>query len=469
MVDETASNDVQSSSEGDNGIDLTSSLEAPNPISPVTMPYDKGLIDAILQEPLSGADNNGQHGTGSGADSGDRTGHVLVSDDNGGSDAAAGAAEAGDTGAGSGEQVARTDAQSDDEHEPPVGGDGAEGAASTVFQTDSEEALTVPDSATTTVLVDGKEEKFTIAELKRDVQGRIPWNEHFRELKEERARFDAERSQWDNMKANEQTMLKTLFEKLQDDPWTAIVDLAIESGQNPASFLPKYFEQAIATAKDTEGLSDEQIQAVIHSKDVQYREKLLENKEEAVRKTTEATKADEEFVRHIERAKSANKIEDGELRSAFENLWKLHEDPSVDFSFEDKSDKERVDATVKYIVNDLRPYQRLGKILYDINPELLQDDELVLDLKKMALDGNPGISDNDIKTIVLEVTGKSQAPSEPQTEATVQTEASTASSTENSTPGTTSQKIPQKEEGRAEDDDNYNPMDMDDILRRHRL
>lgn len=334
-----------------------------------------------------------------------------------------------------------------------------------------EEVVKLSDEAKIVLKVDGKDEEVSVADLKRDFQGRKPWRELYSKLKQDTTAFENRVKTWEaeirTRAEDEVGFIQEFVETAQKDPWEALVKAAIKQGKNPAEFLPQYLKQAMGTARHIAELDEAQIDALVRDKSLTYREKLLQSKEEKGKKVETAKAEDTQIVQHVEALKERHTLTNEDLERGYNFLAQCDQDPNHPFKFGKRTRLDIANATVQYLVNIDRPFVRIGSVLRGIDPELTKDMEFANYVKSVTLDTDPNFTDDEIKEVALGVLGSIKPATPPPV---VQPDSSKAPST----PAPTKEavgKAPQKEAGGAKDEPgdglgDFNPMSMKDILKK---
>lgn len=326
------------------------------------------------------------------------------------------------------------------------------------------------EDAKIAITVDGKEQEVTVSELTRNYQGKIPWNEQYNKLKTAEAEFEAEKATWYKDSQQQQSAMVDLAEMAQKDPWGALVKIAISQKQDPTEFLGQYLAQAKDTIEHVATLSEEDVKLLIREKSLEYKEEMQQqdNKKQEEVKTTHAE--NRKFFDYLTNKQQELKITDDESAAVFKQLKQFSEDPNHPFTFKGMDRYQQADQVFKYITQFDRPITRIEGVLKDIDPKLVNDKQLVLDIKKTLLDNYPETTDAEIREVVLGVIGK-PSPSATQNGSAPKAEADSAKpSTESpkqqagATSGNSHEGVAEAEEDDAED---YNPMDIRDIVNRY--
>jgi len=294
-----------------------------------------------------------------------------------------------------------------------------ESTPSKVFKKGDKE-FALPEDAVLDVKVNGKHQEVTLSELTRNYQGKIPWETHYRTLKEDRVKFDEE----------VQGLNSTFQEAVElsyKDPFKALEKLIIKAGKDPKEYWDTYIKQAEATITHLSGLSAAEKRALFAQKAAEVKEQSLKAKEEAFTKQTSKQQRELELASYIGQKHSENNISQDEWDHAFGVFNAAVETKQVDIT--DWDEKQMADSVCTFITSYLRPTTRLRSVVSGVDKTLASNDTFIGELMKLT---DSKMSDADIKEIVQAYVGNDK----------VEVDSKRALSTEGKKPSTG--KIPPK-------------------------
>lgn len=253
-----------------------------------------------------------------------------------------------------------------------------------------DKTLEVDEATTFTFKVDGKEVQAQVSELIQNYKGKIPWDRHYRQLKQDRAKFDADIKDIDNK-------IKEIVELSQVDPFKALERTMIMAGKNPADFLSIYLKQAQKTAEDIEGKSEDEIKAWVSAKRTEYEAE----KTRLERSKVDAEKQELAVSKFISEKQTEHSISEEELESA----WQFANLPENAQYLAGKTPQQIAELVVNYIINVDRPYTLIENTVGEIAPELRKDGNFVRELRE-HFKNYPNLTRDDIKIVVEGYLGK---------------------------------------------------------------
>lgn len=269
-----------------------------------------------------------------------------------------------------------------------------QGSTKVLVGKQGEKEVEVSDDTTFTFNVDGKQVSPPLSELIQNYKGKIPWDRHYRQLKEDRAKFDSD------VKAAE-TKVREVVELSHTDPFKALERLVVMAGKNPADFLQTYLAQAQKTAEEIAAKSDAELKQFIDSKRIEYEKERVQREKMAVR----AEKGQMEAETYIVAAQTEHGISDDELESA----WALAKAPENIQLLAGKTPKQTAETIIRYILEVDRPYTLIENTVEEISPELRKNGAFLNELKG-HFNGFPNLTKEDIRIVVEGYMGK--APTE---------------------------------------------------------
>lgn len=310
-----------------------------------------------------------------------------------------------------------------------------------------EKEFKLPEDAIVEVKVNGKYEAVTLAELTHNYQGKIPWEKHYRELKEDRVKFDETIQDLNNT-------FQEAIELSNTDPFKALEKLIVRAGKDPKNYWDTYIKQAEATINHLSGLSAAEKRALFAQKAADAKEQSLKAKEEKIAKQTEKQRAEAELSQYIEKKHTENNISQDEWDHAFSVFGAAVEGKHVDITGWDE--KKMADSICNFITSYLRPTTRLKTVVSGIDKGLASDDTFIAELMKLT---DSKMSNSDIKEIVEAYIGS---------DSKVEVESKRASSTEGVKTPSTGKISPKAKETETKADGARAYLSMEEILDEYR-
>lgn len=256
----------------------------------------------------------------------------------------------------------------------------------------------VPEDATTIVKIDGKDVEVSFKELKRNHQGKVPWEKHYGDLKRDRAKFE------DDVKT-----LDTWFTKVLDlvktDPKQALLEIVGRSGRSPADF-PELFQDEL------EGLDENQKQIILKSKDIEHREKKMAADKAARDKEAQEQKSKQDVANYLVGRQKELGISDSEIESAYKLLQNvLAEDTEGKLKLDQKTPFELADLMISHILVNERPNAQITSTIKELFPSASitpSDVDYIKTLISAEKIRNPNLGKEDIAEIVKAVYSSSE-------------------------------------------------------------
>lgn len=257
-----------------------------------------------------------------------------------------------------------------------------------------DQEIELKEDATFTFKVDGAEVSPKISDLIQNYKGKIPWDRHYRQLKQDRANFDSDVKKID-------AKIREIVTLANADPFKALERMLVHAGKNPAEFIPIYLEQARRTAEQIEGKSDDELRAWMNAKATEYeREKV--NLEAAKLKAKEQ---EIETTNWVTAQQAEHKITDEELDAA----WTIANLPENAPLLANKTPMEIAKAVVAYVLEVDRPYTMIEQAVEEVAPDRRHDDRFLRELKD-HFKNYPNFTKDDIKEVIAGVVGTKAVP-----------------------------------------------------------
>lgn len=301
--------------------------------------------------------------------------------------------------------------------------------------------LEVPEEAAFTVKVNSKDEVVPLKDLIRNYQGKVPWEQHYRTLKESERRFQADKKLVDEK-------ITDLVSTLEKDPRGALEKLILWSGKNPADFAALY-------AEELEKLDENGQKQFLTAKRLEHENKTIAATAAELKRQND----DRQLEGYISGKQKQLGISDEELARAFNTLDSLIKEGQ--FDPKGKTGEQIADIVFNFITTTERPYQHMVGLVKKNVPGVTPDAKDIKFLLKLI---EPDMAENDVIDIVKSFYNIDDKNGDSSVEAPASSE---ASSKERPTKAT-SPKIPQKEKAKpkaevGEDDDD--PKTFDDLIR----
>lgn len=253
----------------------------------------------------------------------------------------------------------------------------------------------VPEDAVFRFKVDNKEVEVTTADLKKNYQGKIPWERHYHESKVKAQQLEQREANLTAKETAAQAKLDKILETFEKNPYLAFDEIAKMKGKNPAEYLPVYIAQSKKTMEELEKLTEAQFQALLIQKKVAYeQEKLDEEKEALTKEKTSMTQqgevkaAEDWFAGEI----SANGFTQEELTMAQEVISEHKELPKM-------TPKQIAEQMRAYILEVERPFSMVENAAKEIDPALVGDRKLIAEVRNLI---NPSFTKDDVALILKE-------------------------------------------------------------------
>lgn len=338
----------------------------------------------------------------------------------------------------------------------------------------------IPDDAKITIKVDKKEEEVTLADLKRNYQGKVPLDryhqqsaEEKRKLDEERIAFYAEKKRFESNRQGEGEFVDDLYKTMTEgkDPAGALMKLCKRYRKDPGKVMVQIIDQARATVEHVEKLTPEQLEVYLQrlslaqEKDVHEEDKKLSEQEK------ERQRQVRELQMHIVSECKKHSITEQEYVASEGLLRALVSEGKVDVS--KTPVKEIANTIIAHVLQYQRPQVRLREVVARVDKKLADNLKFIDKIHHVLAASSESrdlslqeYADSAIEEIVRGFAAKPNGAPPPAQTQTQPTEASSTGSPAKAAPGTIPQK---KEEVRADvEEDDLDPLDMKDILRSYK-
>jgi hypothetical protein len=323
-----------------------------------------------------------------------------------------------------------------------------------------ETEVKVPEDAVFKIKVDGKEVEVTLPELQKDYQARVPWNKHYAETKAAAKQNEVLKAELEGQKTHLETWQKSVLDTFKENPFKGFELIVKKMGENPADYLPIFIAQAQKTVQELGKLSEAEYKAYLLQKKTFHEREALDDERKKV--DSDKTAAQKQREIHEADVYLGQKAQELQISQAeIDGAIKIAQEAGTDFSRLEP--KEVADLIVHYIQNVERPFTRVETIVGGVDKKLLENRELIGELKDLV---KPHFTDDFIKEIILKYISDSTPNSQPKTETrAVETKAKGVPA-KPQTGGTKAGPARKEEEpkARVEGNDEVGPMSMWDIL-----
>lgn len=313
----------------------------------------------------------------------------------------------------------------------------------------------VPDEGFVTLKIDSKDVEVPVKDLKRNYQGKIPWERHYGELKRDKEKFEADKKTLD-------TWIDKVLDFVKTDPKQALLELVSRSGRSPAEY-PELFSDEL------EGLDEKSKQVVLKAKDLEHKQKKLEEEALSRKKQDEIAQEQQRLGAYIKTKQQEHGITDQEIQDSYTLLQQTAEaDVDGKLGLRNKTPQELADLVVNYVLLSDRPMRQTTSLIKELFPDVspTRDDiEYINALTAAEKRRNPDLSKEDIAEIIKAVYSVDEVEevAKPIKQATPSKE---SAKERKAVKPTTSPKTPQRKDAEAEDDDD--PKTFEDLIRPYR-
>ena len=240
--------------------------------------------------------------------------------------------------------------------------------------------------------VDGEDVDVSLQDLLNNYSGKVSYDKKFQEFSESKKEFNSYKEVYDKDIETINSYINNFSQKLKEkDALGALSYFAEFSGMEPHTFRRQLLEQITPEVDRLAQLSPEQLE---NEKLIQQNEYLENQRESEVNKRQEE-QSRQELLNEIKNLQEAHNISDDSFRSSYQEL--------VEGGFDGEITP---DIVAEYYVHSAA-FTKSEEVLNQINPELVQNDQIVESLQKVIVE-NPSFDDNDLVDIVQEVYGNTK-------------------------------------------------------------
>lgn len=240
--------------------------------------------------------------------------------------------------------------------------------------------------------VDGEDVDVSLQDLLNNYSGKVSYDKKFQEFSESKKEFNSYKEVYDKDIETINSYINNFSQKLKEkDALGALSYFAEFSGMEPHTFRRQLLEQITPEVDRLAQLSPEQLE---NEKLIHQNEYLESQRESEVNKRQEE-QARQELLNEIKNLQEAHNISDDSFKSSYQEL--------VEGGFDGEITPEVV---AEYYVHSAA-FTKSEEVLNQINPELVQNDQIVESLQKVIVE-NPSFDDNDLVDIVQEVYGNTK-------------------------------------------------------------
>ena len=237
--------------------------------------------------------------------------------------------------------------------------------------------------------VDGEDVDVSLQDLLNNYSGKISYDKKFQEFSENKQEFNKYKEDYDSEINLINGYINDFATKLKNnDALGALSYFAEFAGMEPHNFRRDLLNQLAPEIERRATLSPDQIENERLAQENEYLQKQQES--ETTKRGRE--QADQELANEISRLQEAHNISDDHFNEAFYELR--------DSDFEGQITPEVV---AEYYVHS-KAFTEAEGVLNEVNPSLVQNDEIVESLQKVIVD-NPTFDHSDLLEIVQEVYG----------------------------------------------------------------
>ena len=319
----------------------------------------------------------------------------------------------------------------------------------------------VPEDGILTLRIDSKDVEVPVKELKRNYQGKVPWERHYGELKKEKANFENDKKTLDQW-------INKVLDLTKTDGKAALLELVTRAGKNPADY-PQLF------ADELEGLDENSQKVILKQKELDHREQVLAKQ---AKEREAAKKAEDErgaLTAYIADKQQKLGLSDEEVDESWNLLQQVaEEDTKGELGLNKKTATELADLMFDNIVKNQRPFKETTATIKEVAPQIepTQED---LDFLKETISLHkkryPTSSKEDVAEIVkayynIPESDASDPDSELETKTIKKSRATPSKESVKESRKATSPKTPQRKDASEDDDDD--PKTFEDLLRPYR-
>lgn len=195
-------------------------------------------------------------------------------------------------------------------------------ARKTVKAKFAENELELDEETEIPVLVNGKEEMWTLKDLRADKSGKVAWDKQFSELHKMRKGLGTQ-----EMKLQESAAtIKAIFE--EKDPNVKIFRMAQFAGVDPIQFRQKFFDDNISMLEKYYSMSDDERAADAKAFEAQYHKHRADTLESAS-KQEQAQKA---LKAKIDQIRASHQVSEDEFITRYDEITKMVKNGDLDKS-----------------------------------------------------------------------------------------------------------------------------------------
>lgn len=285
------------------------------------------------------------------------------------------------------ETPAKTEEETSDESEEKDEKDQEEGLLGDLETlTLGDNTYEIPSGAELTFVVDGKPEKLTIQEIKKQFSGKVSYERKFQDLAENRKRFLSDVQRVD-------TKIKNLFALATSDPEAALLELVrMRGGATPEQAVAQVMKAIENSQNEWGNMTEEQRNLRIKEKTLLAKERALKTKEEQEAALKEQITTESYIMKAIQE----EGISVDEFKAGWKEIERLVSDGSVDLS--GKSHKELADITLGYIESN-KIYGRIENAIRSIDASKVSDKGLIQEIRAKI---DSDFTEEDIADILRE-------------------------------------------------------------------
>lgn len=237
--------------------------------------------------------------------------------------------------------------------------------------------IEIPLDAKVTLPINGKDEEFTIEELKQQVSGKVDWSRKYTELDKERQMFDADRKQ------TEQDLSSILTKAYQDkDPAGAILEMAQIANLDPGPLYQAFQEAVIGDLDKFLNMTELERENHLLKKERDFLSQSKKIAKEEVQKKDAETALDLE----LSKLRDSLGVKEESILKAQERIKASPEDFKEWLGGQEPTKKHFIQ-----LADTLERWELADKILNKVDPELANDPDasrIVMD----KLKGNKNIN-----------------------------------------------------------------------------
>lgn len=264
----------------------------------------------------------------------------------------------------------------------------------------SEKNYDIPLEAELSFLVDGKVEKLSIRDIKKQFSGKVSYERKFQDLAEHRKRFQADVRKVD-------TKLKNLLSLATSDPEGCLIELIRMRGDaNPEAAVAAVMKAIDSSHSELASMTPEARELRIREKTIAAREREQKSREASEAESKERSKIESYVYDSLK--ESGISVDD--FKAGWTEIEGMISRKEIDLS--DRSQKELADITIGYIQSN-QIYGRIEDAIRDIAPNKISDKGLIQEVKKRI---DSDFTKEDIKDILREGYGLGTSSKNPKKE-----------------------------------------------------